>query len=137
MKLILDSSVAFKSIVVENHSDLAIRLIEDYRSGIHELIAPDILPIEVGHALTRAERTGRISTTDGFVLWCGMMADCPKLFPSLTLMPRAYELSSSARLGIYDCLYVALSEHEDCEIVTDDSRLSALFPSNVIHLSEI
>jgi predicted nucleic acid-binding protein len=93
------------------------------------LIAPDVLPIEVGHALTGAERMGRVSTADGYSLWLGLMADCPQLFPSLALMSRAYSLSSSARLGIYDWLYVALAQQEQCEIVTDDARCTLCFPS--------
>ncbi|MCI0360265.1 MAG: type II toxin-antitoxin system VapC family toxin [Planctomycetaceae bacterium] len=56
MKYVLDSSVAFKVLVVESDSDRAKRLIEDYRNGVHELIAPDIFPIEVGHALSAALR---------------------------------------------------------------------------------
>ena len=51
MKYILDSSVAFKTVVIETDSDKGQRLLDDYRNGIHDLIAPDILPIEVGHAL--------------------------------------------------------------------------------------
>jgi predicted nucleic acid-binding protein len=136
-RFVLDSSVAFKSLVVESDSDRAVRLIEDYRNGVHELIAPDILPIEVGHALTRAERMGRISTADGYSLWTSLMADCPYLFPSLALMSRAYSISSSTRLGIYDCLYVALAQQEQCEIVTDDARLISLFPQHVIPLNSL
>lgn len=137
MKYVLDSSVAFKTLVVESDSDKAIQLIDDFRTGVHELIAPDILPVEVGHALTRAERMGRVSTSDGFVLWSSLMTNCPQLFPSLALMARAYALSSAERIGVYDCLYVALSEQEQCEIVTDDTRLAALFPKQVIPLSTL
>ena len=137
MKYVLDSSVAFKTLVTESGSDKAKQLINDFRSGIHELISPDILPIEVGHALTRAERMGRVPTTDGFNLWSTLLADCPQLFASLPLMPRAYGLSSAARIGVYDCLYLALSEQEGCEVVTDDARLVTLFPKQAIHLSTL
>lgn len=130
-------SVAFKTLVVESDSDKARKLLDDFRDGVHELIAPDILPIEVGHALTRAERQGRVSDADGFVLWSAFMVDCPQLFSGLALTARAYVLSSSKRLGIYDCIYVALSEQEGCEIVTDDSRLATLFPDQVVLLSSL
>ena len=42
---------------------------------------------------------------------------------SLTLLPRAYEISSQMRIGVYDCLYVALAEREGCELITADTRL--------------
>ena len=44
MKYVLDTSVAFKWVVAGAHADKAIRLREDYRNGVHELLAPDIFP---------------------------------------------------------------------------------------------
>ena len=49
--------------------------------------------------------------------------DAPVLLPYLPLMRRAFEISSHLRIGIYDCLYVALAEREGCEFVTADNRL--------------
>ncbi len=39
MKRVLDSSVGFKWVVPELHSDKALRLRDDYRNGIVELVA--------------------------------------------------------------------------------------------------
>ncbi len=33
------------------------------------------------------------------------------------------QISSAARIGVYDCLYVALAEREKCELVTADDKL--------------
>jgi predicted nucleic acid-binding protein len=41
----------------------------------------------------------------------------------LPLLRRACDLSSHARIGVYDCLYVALAEREACQLVTADSKL--------------
>jgi predicted nucleic acid-binding protein len=60
MKYVLDSSVAFKWVVPETDSGKANQLREDFRQGVHELLAPDLFPVELAHALTRAERQGRI-----------------------------------------------------------------------------
>jgi hypothetical protein len=59
MKYVLDSCVAFKTLVPETDTDKALRLRDDFMRGIHDLIAVDILPAEVAHALSRAERQGR------------------------------------------------------------------------------
>jgi predicted nucleic acid-binding protein len=123
MKYVLDSSVALKWVLPEPDSAKALQLRSDAQAAVHELIAPDIFPIEVGHALTRAERQRRINPPDGWLFWRGIMADCPKLHSSLVLMPRAYEISSQARIGIYDCLYIALAEREGCQLATADDRL--------------
>ena len=64
------------------------------RAAIDELIAPDIFPIEIAHALTRAERQRRITQSEAIVLWRDVMRTVPRLEPSLPLMPRAIELSS-------------------------------------------
>jgi predicted nucleic acid-binding protein len=123
MRYVLDSSVAFKWEVAEADSDRATRLRDEARQGLHELLAPDVLPIEIAHALTRAERQGRVSAADGWRLWLAVMADAPALHPHLPLVPRAYAISSTARVGVYDCLYLALAEREGCEFLTADDRL--------------
>lgn len=107
----------------EVDSDKALRLRDNFRNGVHELLAPNVFPIEIGHALTRAERQGRVTAANGWALWLGVMVDCPRLVPSIPLMPRAYEISSRMRVGIYDCLYLALAEQEKCELVTADDKL--------------
>ena len=58
------------------------------------------------------------------------MVYLPELHPYLPLLPRAYPIASHARIGLYDCLYVALAEREDCELLTADARLvSSLRPT--------
>jgi predicted nucleic acid-binding protein len=65
MKYVLDSSVAFKWVVSEADTDKALLLRDDYRNGVHELISPDIFPVELIHALTKAERQKRIYRSTG------------------------------------------------------------------------
>jgi predicted nucleic acid-binding protein len=131
MKYVLDSSVALKIALPEPDSAKAIQLRDDFRSGVHELIAPDVFPVEVAHALTRAERQKRILPLTAWALWQKIMADCPALAPANPLTPRAIALSSQSRIGVYDCLYVALAEREGCELVTADQRLVSTFHGQV------
>jgi predicted nucleic acid-binding protein len=123
MKYVLDSSVAVKWRLPEVHSDKAQRLRDAYQQAVHELIAPDIFPAEVAHALTRAERQLRISVGDALALWTDIMNSGPQLLLTYPLYPRAIAISSNARIGVYDCLYVALAEREGCQLVTADTRL--------------
>jgi predicted nucleic acid-binding protein len=124
---VIDASVGFKALVVEAHSPKAERLIEVYRNAAVELIAPDFYPVEVAHALTRAERQGRITPAEGAKLLTTLLQDLPRLIPSLPLLPKAYALSSQVRIGVYDCIYVALAERESCELVTGDDKLVKTF----------
>jgi predicted nucleic acid-binding protein len=123
MRRVLDSSVAFKWVVAEVDTDKALRLRDDLRNGVVELLAPDFFPVEVAHALTRAERQGRVAPPQGAIFLMDILNTPPQLFPSLALLPRAYEISSQRRVGVYDCVYVALAEREGCDLVTADDRL--------------
>jgi predicted nucleic acid-binding protein len=127
MKYVLDSSVAFKWEVPELDTDIALRLRDEYRAGGHELIAPDFFPLEVAHALARAERQNRVRPPDGWAAWLTIMTDKPVLMPSFALMPRAYDIASTTRHGVYDCLYIALAEREGCEFLTADDALAKKF----------
>jgi predicted nucleic acid-binding protein len=123
MKYVLDSSVAFKWLVVETDTDKARRLRDAYRHGIHELVSPDIFPVELGHALTRAERQARIMPPEAARFWADAMKTAPRLQASLPFTPRAIAISSQMRVSVYDCLYLALAEQEQCAFVTADDRL--------------
>lgn len=123
MKFVLDANIAFKWVVSEDRSDRAIEIRDRIQQGIDEAIAPDVFPLEVAHALTRAERQGRIPQGQSWPLWLSVMSSCPKLHVSISLTPRAYAISSQERIGIYDGVYVALAEKENCELRTADDRL--------------
>ena len=59
----------------------------------------------------------------------------PQFHPYLPLLKRALDIASPARIGVYDCLYVALAEREGCELLTADDRLvNALPPLKVVQL---
>jgi hypothetical protein len=88
----------------EPDSPKAPRLRADSQGAVHELLAPDVFPVEVGHALTRAERRGIIpvgTPTSTSSTSCRRPRSCTPPFP---LLRRAVAISSAARIGVYDCL---------------------------------
>ena len=123
MRLVLDSAVALKWVLPEVDSDKADRLRDDYLNGVHELLAPDVFPVEVAHSLTRAERQGRITPPEASILLAEVILTCPQLHPYMPLLSQAVTISSQARIGVYDCLYVALAQREGCKFLTADDRL--------------
>jgi predicted nucleic acid-binding protein len=125
MRYVLDSSVAAKWELPEIDSDTAQRFREEVYHGLHTLLAPDVYPTEVAHALTRAERQGRIEVGEARRIWAAIMTTRPTFARSYLLLPRAIALSSRYRVGVYDCLYVALAERRKCKLVTADDRLVA------------
>lgn len=96
-------------------------------------MAPDVFPVEVAHALAKAERRNLISPRQGMAFLMDVLSTPPRLISYLPLLPRAFTIATQARIGVYDCLYVALAEREGCELLTADDRLvrvlRPLFPS--------
>jgi len=123
MRLVLDSSVAIKWVLPEKDTPKAVRLRNEFRRGVHELLAPDAFPVEVSHALTRAERRGVIRPPAAINQLNNVLSYPPVLYPYLPLLVRAVSISSQTRQGVYDCLYVALAEREKCELLTSDAKL--------------
>jgi predicted nucleic acid-binding protein len=127
MKYVIDASTAFQWEVSEPDSPKAIQLREDYRSGVHELISPDIFPAEVGNALLVAERKGRIVAGQFAVSLTAILASCPDLHTTRPLIPRACYIIAAVttgfRVSFYDALYVALAERESCDLISGDGKL--------------
>jgi predicted nucleic acid-binding protein len=38
---------------------------------------------------------------------------------------------------VFDCLYVALAEREECQVVTADQRIVMLFPDEAVSLASV
>jgi predicted nucleic acid-binding protein len=51
------------------------------------------------------------------------MTTPPTLSRSAALLAHAIGISSRMRIGVYDCLYLALAERRKCKLVTADDKL--------------
>ena len=140
MRRVVDSSVGVKWFIPEIDSAKALQLLDDFQKGILELLAPDVFLIEAVHAITRAERQRRITQVQGAQALTDLLNQQPQLVSYIPLLPRAYAISSQVRIGVYDCLYVALAEQEQCDFVTADTKLvknlKAQFPF-IVELSSL
>ncbi|MBI2803743.1 MAG: type II toxin-antitoxin system VapC family toxin [Planctomycetes bacterium] len=132
MKYVLDSSVALKWVLQEAASGRAIRLLDEYAKSIHDLVAPDIFMCEVANVLAVTERQGRINQGEAAIFFLDITRQSPLIHATYPLLPRAMEISIVTRQAVYDCVYVALAELEQCELVTADDllvrNLRATFP---------
>ncbi len=55
MKYVLDSCVAFKTLLAEQDSDKAERLCEDYQNNVHELLSPDVFAVEIDKLIRKLQ----------------------------------------------------------------------------------
>jgi predicted nucleic acid-binding protein len=79
MRYVLDSNVSLKWVLTEADSDKARRLRSEFQNQIHELVAPDVFPVEAAHALARAERRRIIAQGDADRLLTNILSTPPQL----------------------------------------------------------
>lgn len=123
MRYVLDASAALCWVLPRPNSGKALQLRTDFQNAVHELIAPSVFAGEIASALTKAERQKLIQVGDARALLGRVMRTPPAMHPYEPLLARAVDISSQTRSGLYDCLYVALAERVQCEVVTDDLKL--------------
>jgi predicted nucleic acid-binding protein len=111
------------SLLQELNADKADRLIARSRSRADHTIAPDFFLVECGHALFRAERRKLIAPGEARRLLFAIDPDCPEFHSSEPLLRRAAAICGHLRKGFYDCLYMALAEREQIQLITADTKL--------------
>lgn len=117
----VDASVAFGWFAEVEGSGWSVPLLEATPAA--ELIAPDLVLVELLNAGWKAQRMGAITEAQ--------FAAIAELAPSLfsELVPAAALLSSAQRWcrqldhPAYDCLYLALAEQRSAVLLTQDQRL--------------
>lgn len=119
MILVVDASVAFKWYVQEALSDQAIAIL---RSG-QPLAAPNSVSIEVANVLSAKVRNGDLSLAQARQAIADMNERTVSRYPAEVLLDRAMAISIALKHAVYECLYVALAEVFDCQVVTADERL--------------
>ncbi len=123
-RCVLNASVALKwHLTKEPHAKQALELLTDWSKGFFDFLAPDIFFAEIAHAFARAVRHGRLSQIEAKTALQDLLELPIQLYPSRPLLLRALEIALSYQQSAYDCLYVALAEHEQVELWTGDERL--------------
>ena len=107
-------------VLPEADSGVALRLLDEANKSLHELVAPDIFIPEIANALAAAERQGRIKSGDSATLFLDIVRQAPQIVPTPPLLIRAMEIAIATRQAVYDCVYLALAESDQCEFVSAD-----------------
>jgi predicted nucleic acid-binding protein len=118
---VVDASVAFGWFAEVAESERAVALLE--AEPAIELIAPDLVLVELLNAGWKAQRQRAISEAQFLAI--GELA--PTLFselvPSAALLARAQGWCQMLDHPAYDCLYLALAEQRSAVLLTQDQRL--------------
>lgn len=117
--LVVDSSVAVKWLVPEQHSDAAVAIYRRYR-----LVAPDLLMAECVDVLWKKVARREIEL-DEARLAARILAHAEiELVSMRTLVQASVALAVTLEHPAYDCAYLALAAARNCRFVTADARLA-------------
>jgi predicted nucleic acid-binding protein len=117
-------AVVDASVLVEFLSDAPYATVAREKIYRHkwELWAPQLIDAEVGHALRRHVRRGRLQTHDAELALDELIELDLERVDHAPLLPRAWELRDN--LSFYDALYVSLAEAIGQPLITFDGRIA-------------
>jgi predicted nucleic acid-binding protein len=137
-QLVIDSSVAIKWFVPEPYSLEARRILDGYRRGNLSFLAPDLIYAEVGNIIWKKQQFQGLAAADAQQILTEFQAVTFMTTASARLLDEAYRLAVMYQRTVYDSLYLALSQQEQCQLVTADERfvnaVRASFP-NIVWLA--
>jgi predicted nucleic acid-binding protein len=122
-ELVLDTSVAVKFHVPEEHHTEARRLRGRFEEGAVSLLAPGTVLPEVFNAFWQKHRRAELTLEE---VWRGweLISELPlALYAPEDLIGRAIEIGFETGVIVYDALFLALAEDAQTVVLTADDRL--------------
>lgn len=119
MTWVVDASVAAKWLFEEELTPNARTLLGSERP----LLAPDLIFAEVGNVAWKRARSGEISAEHARAAAQALPQLLSMTVPMVGLLSRALEIALTFEHPVYDCMYLALAEQREAQLVTADSRL--------------
>ena len=116
--IVVDASVAIQWVVQEPGYEAAASLVSR-----NDLIAPDLLILEVANAFRRKIAAGEMADEQAVEGIQRIWQRVGLRRPDIDLVTRAFDLSVRMRHPIYDCLYLATAETLAATFVTNDVEL--------------
>jgi predicted nucleic acid-binding protein len=123
-RYVIDASVAAKWVLAEPGREAALRYLDAWGHGEADLLAPDVLLQECASLLARRRRRGQLSAEQARTAFEALAARAPRLVETRPRLKRAFELSLTAPISLWDAIYVTLAAERRCPLVTADKRLA-------------
>lgn len=118
--MVIDASIGVKWVVPEEDSGKAIQLLNE-----SNLVVPTLFHAEVGNALWKKVQRKEITLYPVMPFF----AELPELVQTVSevqVASRAAEIAVELGHPIYDCIYLAMAEAMEDELVTADQRFLKL-----------
>jgi len=132
-EFVVDASVVTKWFLVEPDSLEAIRLRDDFATGLIKLTVPTLMFYEVINALRFSNEFGeaelRLAAKSLSKYRFGMWR------PRGKLLELSAELSLREEMTVYDACYVALARRIESKVITEDRDMLDKFPAHTMQMN--
>ena len=123
MIIVVDASVAAMWYLPQTFSGKAIGLLG---SG-HDLVAPELMRLEVGSALLRAMRRKELTREESVEVIVSLLPEAVRFMPASNEQDAAsLKLAIEHGGSIYDAVYIALARSLDAPIATNDGEMTVI-----------
>lgn len=117
-RYVVDASVGIKWFLPEIHSEPAGRL-SSLKASLH---VPAFFHLEIGNVLSKRIRRNELTPEEGEAILKELQRVPLQKHSNERLMKPAFALATETRRSFYDCLYLALAEVIDAQVVTADRK---------------
>jgi predicted nucleic acid-binding protein len=138
---VVDASVVVKWFLPESDTPAADFLLEKFLNNEADLIAPDVLLLEVASSLwKRVVLRKELTAGEATLVYRDLLTMPLSLIASESLAEAAFQLAMKHKHPVYDALYCTLAIDRQCDFVTADQTLVNKFRGDfpfIRHLSTI
>lgn len=118
-RYVVDASVGIKWFLPEVHSEAASRL-QFLNATLH---VPTFFNLEIGSVLSKRIRRNELSPEEGEAILQELKNIPIQKHSNNRLFKPAFALALQTKQSLYDCLYLALAETLDGQVVTADRKI--------------
>ena len=134
--LILDSSIIAKWFFVENDSDKALIIKEEFTNNKISVAVPVLLYYEINNLLKTAVKKYRIDEHDAIDVYKAFLQLNFVTYSSEFLLEKTLAVAIKYDISSYDATYIALAEYLHVQFLTADQKLLNKVQNKfVIHLN--
>ncbi len=127
-------------IVADTNTFLAVALEEPEKANIiqltkgHDLVAPEVLPFEIGNALAAMLKKHKLNTDQMISVW-NTVQTIPVEYFRVDILA-ALELTARCNIYAYDAYFLECAIRLRCPLLTLDRRLKVVAENNDVKIQE-
>ncbi len=111
-------------------------------AGGHDLLVPDLLPVEAGNVIWKKVRRRELSALEGHRALASLTLSPVQIRPSAPLVLVAFDVAILVGRTVYDSLYLVLALQNQVKLITADQRFhnavqASLYATHCLLLSSV